>query len=341
MSQFLAIHIHWLWSLFHTARHPYSPQTLLLFAVVGALQTIVAILGGMLAVEALDTLRGRKKRLTTVFRIIGFMLFVATVWTGLLNDQSQRASDGRADDFKAKLTELSNSVVTGTQLRAEIAKLPGNAPPNTPTQQKLYSQLQQAIDQTNELAKRYSTIPSNSPAPAPLQPSVQVPSAPPAPGIVPQNPNPAPTKASVQAEIEKTLSRLQDTDNTANRSVQATLSGVRSQHIFSGGSNKGTTDDGFLRTVPQLEGILKGRDEAFQRLMPEIIRERSEALALLKTSQYDFAADKAAFDNAIAMSNAKVVIPNSWWQAGNLYTLRYNDMNAYLSTLDQHLKATP
>ena len=164
MPSFPVAHAHWLWSLLHRLKHPYSGETLWLFVFVGALQILVAVEGGALAVEALNGEPTRKKRLKIEFLLLGLMLFAATCWTGLLNDRSQQASDGRADDLKTQLTQLSNSVITDAQLRAEIAKLPSNGT-STPAGEKLYSQLQQAINQTNELAHRYSTLPSATPGP--------------------------------------------------------------------------------------------------------------------------------------------------------------------------------
>jgi hypothetical protein len=341
MRSFLASHIHWLWSLLHTAKNPYSLQTLLLFVFVGALQITVAVEGGALAAEALNTGDKRKRYLKVEFWLLGLMLFGATVWTGLLNDQSQKASDGRADDLKTELTQLSNSVVTDAQLRAEIAKLPANAT-STPAGEKLYSQLQQAINQTNELAHRYSTLPNATSGPG-SQPPTPSPNTQllPDPISQPQGTNVMPTSASVRADIEKTISRLANIDRNADSSVQMTLSGVRSQYVFGGGANEASRDAAFQATVPRLSEIIKGRDASFQLLMPEIIRERSEALRLLAPTPSDSAADKAAFDNAVAISNGKITIPNSWLQAGGLYMLKYNDMDAYLSTLDQRLKAIP
>ena len=308
---------------------------------VGALQILVAVEGGALAVEALNGEPTRKKRLKIEFLLLGLMLFAATCWTGLLNDRSQQASDGRADDLKTQLTQLSNSVITDAQLRAEIAKLPSNGT-STPAGEKLYSQLQQAINQTNELAHRYSTLPSATPGPGSQpptpSPNTQLPSG---PISQPQGPNVMPTPASVRADIDKTINRLTDIDRNAASSVQMTLSGIRSQYVSGGGTNQASRDAAFQATIPRLSEILKGRDASFQLLLPEIIRVRSEALKLLALTPSDAAGDKATFDNAVAMSNVKIAIPNSWLQAGGLYMLRYNDMNSYLSKLDERLRTPP
>jgi hypothetical protein len=342
MRLFLATHIQWLWSLLHTFNHPYSPQTLLLFVLVGLLQIIVAVGGGALTVEALNTETRRKRCLSAGFWVLGLMLFAATVWTGLLNDQSEKASDGRADDLKTALTELSNSVVTAAQLHAEITKLPARAP-STPAQEKLDSQFQQAIDQTRELARRYSTLPSVTATPV-SQPPIPAPSTQPPPlGAIaqPQSFHPVPTRASVQADIEKTLNQIADIDRNADSSVQGTLSSVRGLYVSNYSGNQALKDAAFRSTVPVLLGVFKERDNAFQHLMPEIIQERSQGLQLLGISPSEVAADKTAFDNAVAKSNEKVPIPDSWPQAGGLYSLRYTDMHDYLSRLDERLKARP
>src|ERR1700722_10049892 len=340
MRLFLATHVHWLWSLLHTFMHPFSLQTLLLFVLVGALQILVAAEGGALTVEALPTEPRRKRFLKAEFRFLGLMLFAATVWTGVLNDQSEKASDGRADDLKTALTELSNSAVTAAQLHAEITKLPARAP-STPAQEKLNSQFQQAIDQTKELARRYSTLPSATAGPV-SEPPIPAPSTqlPPLGAIAqPQSFHPVPTRTSVQADIEKTLNRIADIDRTADRYVQGTLSSVRGLYVNNYSGNQASKDAAFRSAVPLLLGVLKERDNAFQSVMPEIIQERSQALQLLGISPSEVAADKTAFDNAVAKSNEKVPIPDSWPQAGGLYSLRYTDMHDYLSRLDERLKA--
>ena len=163
--------------------------------------------------------------------------------------------------LKTELTGLSNSVVTATQLRAEIAKSSVNAP-STPAQEKLYSRFQQAIDQTNEIARRYSTLPDTTPGPS-SQPPIPVPGTP-FPGTIPQHQgsHAEPTTASVQADIERTINRLTDIDRNTHSSVQSILSSVRSQYIYSGGANQASKDAAFRNTVPQLLGVLKGREEA-------------------------------------------------------------------------------
>jgi len=253
MRLFLATHVHWLWSLLHTFMHPFSLQTLLLFVLVGALQILVAAEGGALTVEALPTEPRRKRFLKAEFRFLGLMLFAATVWTGVLNDQSEKASDGRADDLKTALTELSNSAVTAAQLHAEITKLPARAP-STPAQEKLNSQFQQAIDQTKELARRYSTLPSATAGPV-SEPPIPAPSTqlPPLGAIAqPQSFHPVPTRTSVQADIEKTLNRIADIDRTADRYVQGTLSSVRGLYVNNYSGNQASKDAAFRSAVPLL-----------------------------------------------------------------------------------------
>jgi hypothetical protein len=331
MRSFIAAHAFWLWSLLHTVKHPYSAATLGLFVFVGALQILVAVGGGALAVEALSTEAARKNRLTVGFWLLGVMLFVATAWTGLLNDESQRASDGRADNLKGQLTELSNSVLTTMRL-AELKTLSASAP-DTAAQEKLSSQLRQAIAQTNELARRYSTVPTQPPT------TVPAPQGPPQSNIpaLPLRHDDVPTPASLEANVQATIQNLASIDRTADSMVQSALGGVRGVYIA--GGSQASKDAAFRNTIPQLQEIIRSRNDAFQRLLPGINRERTEAIRVLKPSPSDVEADKTAFDNAVSKSNEPITLPNSWQNAGFLYMLRYNEMNAYLSSLQQRLKA--
>ena len=342
MRSFVAVHVHWLWLILHKIRHPYSAATLGLFLAVGTLQILVAVLGGALAAEALTTNDSRKRRLKAAFWALGMLLFITTAWTGLLNDESQRATDGRTDDLKTQLTELSNSILSVSQLRAEIKTVPTNVP-QTPAQQKLAIQLQQAINRTNDLAKRYSTVP---PAPnSTSQPSVPTPAPQAPPQSIfpqPQSRSIVPTPASLQTNIEQTLKKLADIDDNADRSVQGTLSPIRSMYKTGGGGVAGPNhqyrDQAFQSTRPQLESIVKHRNDAFQRLLPEINQERTDAHRLLKLSGPDVAADQAVFDTVLEKSNAKITYPDNWPKAMPLYGLRYSDMRVYLFALQQQLK---
>ncbi|MGF7180079.1 hypothetical protein [Tunturiibacter psychrotolerans] len=342
MPSFLAAHVHWLWQLLHTAKHPYSTVTLLLFMVVGALQTFVAIKGGALAVETLNAKPRIKKEHKRQFVCFGFALLIATVWTGLLNDENQRATDGRATTLEAQLTQLSNSVLTSDKLKDELDKHAASS--TSPAElSQLKDQFQQARNLANGLARLYATVPQPTSNNKP-QPPVPTP----APQATPQNifPQPqsrsaVPTPASVQANIEQTLKKLADIDRTADFSVQMTLSPIRSMYIMGGGfagPGQQSREQAFRNTIPQLEGIVKNRNDAFQRLLPEINQERTDAHGLLKLSGQDVAADQADFATVLGKSNAKITYPDNWQQSMPLYRLTYSDMNAYLSGLEQRLK---
>jgi hypothetical protein len=127
-------------------------------------------------------------------------------------------------------------------------------------------------------------------------------------------------------------------DQTTHVSVQAILSATRSLYIRP--SNQEAKDSAFRSAVPHLQEILKTRDVAFQRLIPEINKERSQAIQLVNLSQPDLAADNAAFNNAIAKSNENVEIPGSWQSSLFLYSLKYDAIEIYLTTLAQRLHSS-
>src|SRR6266851_397752 len=326
MPVFLQHHIHWLWVCLHWIHHDiYAPWTFSVFVFIGLAQTAIGLESGELAVKALPLeacTPKQKRRYLRLVRVLAFLLFPATVFIGVVNDKSQKDADDKAATARtnegitqAKLDEsnkrarLSDEAFQAFARSLDPSKL-------TVAQFAKYTEAQRASAQV-------APTPSTT---TPQQPSSTLPPIFGPPPTNPKEPSIAPTKASVRNDIEQTQAKLNVISANTNASIRMTLSSVRGLYIMSGSSQE-ARDLAFRGTLPQVSAVLKSRDDQFQRLVPEIQKERTEAFRLLNLSSTDVNTDKMAFDKAIANSTQTVTLPKSWMESGNLYVLGYRDMN--------------
>lgn len=337
MPAFLQHHIHWLWVCLHWVHHDiYAPWTFCVFVFIGLAQTAIGLESGELAVKALPLdacTPKQKRRYLRLVRVLASLLFPATVFIGVVNDRSQRDADAKAAialtnegitqaklDESNKRARLSDEAFQAFARSLDPSKL-------TVAQFAKYTQAQRASAQVASTPSDTTPQQGSSPPPQIFEPAP----------TNPQKPPIAPTKASVRNEIEQTQAKLNAISVNTSESMRMTLSGVRGLYIMRGSSSPEARDSAFRGTLPQVSAVLKSRDDQFERLVPEIEKERAEALSLLNPSPTDANTDKTAFDKAMVNSTQKVPLPKSWMDGGYLYTLGYGDMNGYLGALAQRL----